>query len=123
IRSMWAWDTPEHNWFVLQCDSAEFASAARAEGFLNQVLRLTFLPSSRLELKYAPGETFLQGEGFIYARHRGGEYYVHGVRSGENGWLLVQVGKASFMYRYPRGGAYVRERFPPLTELIGEWSK
>ena len=57
IRSVWAWDTPEHNWFVMQCNPAEFASAARTEGFLNAVLRLAFTPPTRLQLKYAPGET------------------------------------------------------------------
>uniref|UniRef100_Q01Z18 Uncharacterized protein n=1 Tax=Solibacter usitatus (strain Ellin6076) TaxID=234267 RepID=Q01Z18_SOLUE len=123
IRGFWAWDTPEHNWFVLQCDPAEFASAARAEGFLSEVLRFAFTPSTRLQLKYAPGETFLHGDGVIYARHRGGEYFVHGFRSGENAYLLVQVGKAPFMYHYPEGGAYVRERFPPLKALIEGWTK
>ena len=126
FRALYLWDMPDFNWFVIKCDPSRFASADNTEAFLKKVLTWHFMPSSfRVQLRYAPESTptFLAGGGDLPAPKRGGLYYLFGVRDGSETYLMIGVGKAYFMHDYPQGGAYVKERFPPLRDLVQSWSK
>ncbi|HMG04827.1 MAG TPA: hypothetical protein VK581_05155 [Chthoniobacterales bacterium] len=127
VRSIWVWDTAEYNWFVLQCDPAIVVSSRSTEKFINQVLnwQLVLPTSSIIQFRYSPASsgTFLIGSAHILYADRGGDYSVSGIRVNSKSYVLITVGKARFMRDYPEGGAYVPERFPPLRELAGGWSK
>ena len=125
IAGFWIWDSPEDSWFVIQCDLARFASADSADKFLQQVLTWHFVIPLRIQFKYAApsGPTFLVGNGGVPRVPRGGDYFVYGIRSGAEAYLLVRVGKSYFKRDYPDGGTFVSERFPPLKQLVATWNK
>jgi hypothetical protein len=76
-------------------------------------------------LRYALASrpTFLAGSARPGHGIEGYEYAVFGIHSESDAYLLLQVGKAYFKRDYPEGGAYVPERFPPLTSLLANWEK
>ena len=126
VRALWAWDTAQHSWFVLECDPSTFASRDATERFLSMILKPDLAPAPlHVAARYAPPESqgILIGTAPLPQPIWGETYSLFAVRQKSAAYLLIQVGKACLASHYPKGGIYVPERFPPLNLVAATWSK
>ena len=126
VRSMWLWDEPEYNWFLLECDPHAFESPGATQEFLTRMISWNHAMVSFdvLDIRYAAGAegSLLIGQSSLSPPYPyGSELRFFAVRSAGSVYLAVEAGKQ--LFAYPSQGRYVPERFPPLSARVTGWDK
>jgi hypothetical protein len=126
-RGLWIWDTPDYNWFVVECEPATATSAVATQAFLSQLLKWDFMIPNPLVVRFRyaeSGQHLFRGYSYQEQEEYGHEYRLFGLRADSGVYTLLKLGKGQFSaLGYPEGGIYVPERFPPLETSVKGWSK
>jgi len=128
ILGITVWDSPEYNFFILQCTEGMFETASAANESLKRILAWKrgnpVLQSVRMRYGRVDERIRFVGSGFLAPHFEfGSEFQIVAFHelSGVN--LIFKIGKAPFAYLYPEESVYVPERFPSLRERIANWSR
>ncbi len=131
FTSIWAWDTPQFNYMILECSLEAFGSPAQAERFIKTLivwkvptLELSSITAAVRVGTHANG-TILVGSGQVLPPYPYGvEFSLSAIQLDRRAYLVVKAGKGLFSIRhYPEGASYVLERFPPLRNRVQTWSQ